>query len=289
MAKVLTKDDFEGGEISTEETSEKTIPADQKFDQDGKEVVEEPEEKVVPDEETKVEPQSKSYKYASMDDYDKAYKEAEKKMHEATMRASSLEKELGQVKKPPEKVVTADDKIAEFTDAALNEIKGIKLEYDEEGNITRESASKRDREAAIIWGKAQRKISRLEIDEVNKVALSEREIVNKTYTAAQKEGIMTDAELRILGHEFSKTDPSVSTDDRIKESIESTKGILSQIRDGFIKNQEKDKKEKEDLKVLGRGSTRKESKGDKESKPSTMSQQLSELNEKRRMTKDDLR
>jgi len=195
------------------------------------------------------------------------------------MKASELEKKIAKYERPPEKPVpTEDERIAEITDEALKNINALPAD-----------SPTRDRDAAIVWGKAQRKISRLEIDESNRQVSSEREIVTKTYERAQKEGIKTDAELRILGFEFSKADGSLGSDDRINQAIESTKGILAQIRDGFVRDLERDKKEKDDLKVLGRGSTRKESKETKETKPSTMSQQLAELNEKRRMTREDLR
>jgi len=284
--KVLTEEDFDkGGDPTKEDTSSQTIPADQKFDQDGKEIVEEPKIDEVPkDEEVQVEPLPKSSdefkpKHKSWEETEKARLELERGFTEKSMRLSERDKELEKFKKPPEKPVpTEDDRIAEITDEALKNINALPAD-----------SPTRDRDAAIVWGKAQRKISRLEIDESNKHAQSEREIVTKTYEKAQKEGIKTDAELRILGFEFSKTDSYLDTDDRINQAVESTKSILSQIREGFVKGQERDKKEKDDLKVLGRGSTRKEGSEKKETKPTTMSQQLAELNEKRRMTKDDLR
>lgn len=283
--KILTDDDFnKGGDPTKEDTSSQSIPADQKFDQDGKAIVEEPEKKETPIEEAKVEPLPKPSdefkpKHKSWEETEKARIELERGFTEKSMKLSERDKELEKFKKPPEKPVpTEDERIAEIMDEALKNINAIPGD-----------SPTRDRDAAIVWGKAQRKISRLEIDESNRQVSSEREIVTKTYERAQKEGIKTDAELRILGFEFSKADSSLGSDDRINSAIESTKSILSQIRDGFVKDQERDKKEKDDLKVLGRGSTRKDKSTDKETKPTTMSQQLAELNEKRRMTKDDLR
>ena len=284
--KVLTEEDFgKGGDPTKEDTSSQTIPADQKFDQDRKEIVEEPKIDEVPkDEEAKVEPLPKPLdefkpKHKTWEETEKARLELERGFTEKSMRLSERDKELEKFKKPPEKPIpTEDERIAEITDEALKNI-----------NALPSDSPTRDRDAAIVWGKAQRKISRLEIDESNRQFTSEREIVTKTYERAQKEGIKTDAELRILGFEFSKTDLSFGADERINQAIESTKGILSQIRDGFVRDQERDKKEKDDLKVLGRGSTRKDETKGKETKLTTMSQQLAELNEKRRMTKDDLR
>ncbi len=282
--KILTDDDFnKGGDPTKEDTSSQSIPADQKFDQDGKKIVEEPEKVETPEEEAKVEPLPKPSdefkpKHKSWEETEKARLELERGFTEKSMRLSEREKELGRINKSLEKPVPdEDDRIAEITDEALKNINAIPAD-----------SPTRDRDAAIVWGEAQRKISRLEIDETNRQVSSEREIVTKTYERAQKEGIKTDAELRILGFEFSKADGSLGSDDRINSAIESTKSILSQIRDGFVKDQERDKKEKDDLKVLGRGSTRKD-KPEEKGKPTTMSQQLAELNEKRRMTKDDLR
>jgi len=284
--KVLTEDDFnKGGDPTKEDTSSQSIPADQKFDQDGKAIVEEPEKVETPkEEEAKVEPLPKPSdefkpKHKTWEETEKARVELERGFHDKSMRASELEKKVAQYEKPVEKPVpTEDERIAEITDEALAKINALPAD-----SLTR------DRDAAIVWGKAQRKISRLEIDETNKQFQSEREIVTKTYEKAQREGIKTDAELRILGFEYSKTDAFLGSDERINQAVESTKGILAQIREGFVRDQERDKKEKDDLKVLGRGSTRKETKEEKEGKPVTMSQQLAELNEKRRMTKDDLR
>lgn len=285
--KILTEEDFnKGGDPTKEDTSSQMFAADQRIDQDGKPIVEEPEKVLTPEKEEKPgeEPLPKPSdefkpKHKTWEETEKARLELERGFTEKSMKLSEREKELEKFKKPPEKAVpTEDDRIAEITDDALSKIGALAAD-----------SSTRDRDAAIIWGKAQRKISRLEIDEANKTAYTEREIVTKTYNAAQKEGIKTDAELRILGFEFSKTDTSLSPDDRIEKAIESTKGILSQIRDGFVRNQERDKKEKDDLKVLGRGSTRTDTKETKETKSTTMSSQLAELNEKRRMTKEDLR
>ena len=283
--KVLTEEDFKkSGDPTKEDTSSQIIPADQKFDQDGKEIIEEPEKKEAPIEEEKVEPLPKPLdefkpKHKTWEETEKARIELEREFTRKSMTLSDREKELEKYKKPSEKPLpTEDERIAEITDEALAKINAIPVD-----------SQTRDRDAAIIWGKAQRKISRLEIDESNRQVNSEREIVTKTYERAQKEGIKTDAEFRILGFEFSKTNSSFGSDERIEQAIESTKNILSQIRDGFVKSQERDKKEKDDLKVLGRGSTRREDKEEKETKSTTMSQQLAELNEKRRMTKEDLR
>jgi len=64
---------------------------------------------------------------------------------------------------------------------------------------------------------------------------------------------------------------------------------LSRLRDGLVEKQKKDDKDKEDLKVLGRGSSRREKSEEEKKEPTSMSQQLAELNEKRRIKKDDLR
>ncbi len=297
--KVLKKEDFEEGGDKGKDTSSDSISTEQKFDQDGNVVEEEPKgdkdlplEKKEGDEEPLPKPldDDKKYKYKSLDDYDKAYKEAERKMHEATTKASTLERELTSLKKPSEfKIPSIDDRIAEMTDETIRQINALSIEYDSEGKPTVTSVAKRDRDAAIIWAKNARAISRLEIDASRKEVEGERSIVNKTYRKAQEEGLKTDAELRILGYEFSRTDPNLSVDDRINDAIKSTKEMLGQVREGLVQAQEKDKKEKDALKVLGRGSSRtseKETKGSE--KPTTMSEQLVKVKESRRVTKDQL-
>jgi len=283
--KTLTEEDFnKSGDPTKEDTSTQTITADQKFDQDGKVVTEEPKVDETPEETgDRVEPppkpsEEKKFKYASMDEYDKAYKEAERKMHEATTKASTLEKKLYQYEKPVEKPRTMDDQIREMTRKTLKEISVIPAD-----------SPNRDEEAGFLWAKLQGDITDMKYEERARHTDTERQIVTKTYERAQKEGIKSDAELRILGYEFSKTDPSLGTEDRIEKAVENTKEILSEIRDGFVKGQERDKKEKDDLKVLGRGSSRRDMKETKEVRPTTMSQQLAELHEKRRTTREDLR
>jgi len=293
--KVLTEEDFTKSGDPTKDTPPDTIPADQKFDQDGKPVVEEPKkEEPAPketkgDEEPLPKPSDFKPKHKTWEETEKARVELEKNWTRDRMALSDRDRELAQYKKPAEKPApTIDDHIAEITDEALTQINVLPLEYDSEGKVVPASASKRDRDAAIIWGKAQRKISRLEIDESNKRSQAEHDTVSKTYERATKEGLKTDAELRILGHEFSRTDPNMDLDTRIDRAIESTKGILSQVREGFIERQEKDKHEKDDLKVMGRGSSRPTKKEEKEDKPTTMSEQLTNMNESRRLKKDDL-
>jgi len=306
--KVLTDEDFKGGgEDPNPDTSDKgkeipkdeLIPADQKFDQDGKKIVEEPGEKETPTDKGKGDEPSpkpsdeKAFKpkHKSWEETESARVEAERKMHEATTRASTYERELAEFRKPPPaKTPTIDDRISEISDAAYDEIARIPVERDAEGNFRQESLIKRDKEAARIWAKANRKISRLEIDEDRKKTQTEHDVVSKTLDRATKEGIKTDAELRILGYEYNRTDPNLDVDSRITRAIESTKGILGQVREGFIEKQAQDLKEKDELKVLGRGGNRpgKGKEESKETKSSTMSQQLTEMNESRRLKKDDL-
>lgn len=282
--KVLTTEDFEkSGDPTKEDTSSQTISADQKFDQDGKAIVEEPEKVETSKEEVKVEPLSKPSdefkpKHKSWEETEKARMELERGFTEKSMKASELEKKLAQYERPVEKPKTIDDQIRELTKKTLKEINSIPAD-----------APNRDEDAGFLWAKLTSDVDDIKYEARTRHQDTERQIITKTYERAQKEGIKTDAELRILGFEFSKADASLGSDDRINQAIESTKGILSQIREGFIKSQEQDKRDKDDLKVLGRGSTRKESKETKETKPTTMSQQLAELNEKRRMTKEDLR
>jgi len=295
--KVLTKEDIESGvSPHDKDTSPELIPSEQKLDQDGNVIEEEPEkEETLPKKEGDEEPLPKPSdefkpKHKTWEETEKARVESERKMHEATTKASTLERELTTYKKPPEpKVPSIDDKIAEIADDAIKQIGALPIEYDSEGKPTSVSMTKRDRDAAIVWAKAQRTISRLEIDASRKEVEGERSIVSKTYKRAQDEGLKTDAELRILGYEFSRTDPNLSVDDRINEAITNTKGMLGQVREGFVQSQEKDKKDKDALRVLGRGSSRTGEKEEKGSgKPTTMSDQLVKVKESRRVKKDDL-
>ena len=303
--KVLTEEDFEkSGGPTKEDTSSKGIPKDQmidanqKFDQDGKPIIEEPEKKETPKKEEveeEVEPQSKPSdfkpKHKTWEETEKARLELERGFTEKAMRLSETERELEKFKKPPveHKEQTIDDQITEIMDAARAEIKTIPIEYGDDGKATPGSLANYDRQAWIIMGKANRKISRLEIQEANKQIENERGVVSKLYKKATEKGLKTDDELQLLGDEYQKTDSSLKVEDRIEKAVENTQSRLSRLREGFVENQERDKKEKEDLKVLGRGSTRKETKGTKEERPPTMSSQLAELNEKRRMTREDLR
>jgi len=284
--RVLTEEDFKEGK-DKEDTS-KTPKPDEKVEPKPDEVIEfkgkekeEPEEKVEPSED-KEEPQpkddGKKYKYASMDEFDKAYKEAEKKMHEATTEKSKLERELAQFKKPPEKpAVTLEEKIREVTKQTVSRIKTMP-----------EDTPNRDDEIAYLWAKNASEIEDLKYEHRRTKEESERNTIKKIYDQATKEGLKTDEELDYFSYRYSKTDPSLSIEDRTSQAIEATKMGLGKLREGVVKDVEKDKKDKEDLKVLGRGSSRtvKSEKG--EEKPMSMSQQLAELNEKRKLKKEDI-
>ncbi len=279
--RVLTQEDFaSGGGNTPQDTPPETPPVEEPTpgkDEGGPKVEEPPEDKGGEESPPKPSDDFKP-KHKTWEETEKARVEAEKKMHETTTAKSALEKRLAQFEKPPEKQPSPTDPIADITDEALKEIYGLDLH-----------SPTKDRDAAIIWAKAQRKISRMEINDASKETKNEHEIVVKTYERATKEGIKTDAELKILGYEFSKADPNLSSDERIDAAINSTKGILSQIREGFEEKIEKDKREKDGLKVLGRGSSRPKVTDTKDSKPKSMSEQLAEINERRRVTRNDLR
>ncbi len=277
--KVLTEEDFKGGSEPEKDTSQ-SIPADQKIEVKGKE---EPIKEPEPSEKVKEEPQpepseDKKFKHKTWEETEKARQELERGFTDKSMKLAEAEKKIAHYEKPPEKpAVTIDDKINEMTDQVLDKIRLIPAD-----------SQTRDRDAGRMWSRLHADIDDLKYEERQKRSDIERKIVTKTYEKATKEGIKTDAELRILGYEFSKTDSGLSTDDRIAQAIDNTKGVLSQIREGLVEKQEKDKKEKDDLKVLGRGSSRTVKSEEEEKTPTTMSQQLAELNEQRRLKKDDL-
>ncbi len=291
--KVLTEEDFnKGGDPTKEDTSPQTLTADQKVDQDGKIIVEEPKKDEVIAKEDKggKEPLPKPSddfkpKHKTWDETEKARIELEREFTKKSMRLSEIERILEEHEKPlKSQISTIEDPIAGIADEALKDI----------GALPADSQT-RDRDAAIIWAKAQRKISRLEIDETNKAAEAERTASAGLYKLAKKEGFnMEDQdELEELGYQYNKQPSHLSVEERINKTVESAKERLTRIRGNFAtkleKDRERDKKEKDDLKVLGRGSSRKDKPEDKETKPTTMSQQLAELNEKRRVGKDDLR
>ena len=299
--KILTEDDFKGGDTPKEDTpKEEFVSADQKFDQDGNKIEgpkgdDAPKKKEDGEEPLPKPSNEKKYKYASMDEVERAYAEAERKMHEATTRASSYEKELAQYKKPPEKSEpTEDEKVAEIMDEANKQISALPIEYDSEGRETQQSYSKRNREYMLIMGKANRKISRLEIDAENKAKEQSQTTSKKLYNKAKDEGFNMDDEDDLSEIAFQWERSSGDTiDDRISNAVTNAKSRLDRLRgkvkEKVIEDIERDKKEKDNLKVLGRGSSRKDDKQEMETKPVTMSQQLTELHEKRRITKDDFR
>jgi len=278
MAKVLTEEDFAEGSESKD--TSKSIPADEKVEVKGKE---EPKEKTEPSEKEKEEPQpepseEKKYKYTSMDEFDKAYKEAEKKMHEATTKVAELERKVAHYEKPPEKpALTIEDKINEMTDQVLDKIRLIPGD-----------SPTRDRDAGRLWTKLHADVDDLKYEHRRNSEETERKTIKKIYDQATKEGLKTDEELDYFSYRYSKTDPSLSIDERTSQAVEATKTGLGRLREGLVEKQEKDKKDKDDLKVLGRGSSRPLKSEEKDKEPTTMSQQLAELHEKRKLKKDDI-
>jgi len=279
MAKVLTEEDFQEGEHKSEDTSK--TPEPQKEVIEGKEQPE-PEAKEEPSKDRE-EPQpkpseDKKYKYASMDEFDKAYKEAERKMHEATTEKAQLSRELEQYRKPKESPVTIDDRIKEMTKDTLTKIR-----------VLPSDSPTREEDAGYLWAKLQSDISDVKYEERHKKEESERSVAKKLFGKASTEGLKSDDELDMVGFEFSRIDPGIPTEDRISQAVEITKGRLSRLRDGLVEKQKKDEKDKEDLKVLGRGSSRREKSEEVKEEGETMSQALTKLNEQRKMKKEDLR
>jgi hypothetical protein len=80
-------------------------------------------------------------------------------------------------------------------------------------------------------------------------------------------------------------------DDRISNAVRNAKERLERLRGKFSDAIERDKKEKDSLRVLGGGSRNRPTEGGKEkkdSKPSDMYSALEEVKNKRRVKKDDL-
>jgi len=294
--KVLTEEDFKGGTGNEPEETPTPTPTPEP-----KEEKVEPKEEPTPDvteggDESLPKPSDKTYKYANMEEFDKAYKEAERKMHGATSELADTKRKLAQYEKPPEaKIPTEDERIATLADEAMSAISALPLEYDFEGKPTAASISKRDRDSAIIWAKTQRKISRLEIEGASREAESQKSAVSRLYSHAKTEGINVEDEdeMAELAFQWDRASANQPTEDRVSQAVDSAKGRLTRLREGYVKKMEdaknKDKKEKDDLKVLGRGSTRKDKTGGDDEKPMTMSQQLASLNESRRLKTEDLR
>lgn len=282
--KVLTEEDFEKGkepEDTSKGPADRSIPADEKIEIKGKEEpIKEPEPSEKEKEEPLLEPSEdeKKYKYASMDDYDKAYKEAERKMHEATTEKARLVREVEELRKPKDQPKTLQDRIDEMTDQTLDKIRILSTE-----------SPTRDRDAARLWAKNQSDIDDLKYEERQRKQDTERITVKRIYDYANKEGLKTDEELDYFAYRYSKTDSSLSIEERTYQAIEATKSGLGKLREGLVKDVEKDKQDKDNLKVLGRGSSRTgKSSEEKLDKPLTMSEQIAQMQEKRRLKKDDL-
>jgi hypothetical protein len=116
--RILKKEDFEGADSGKdtsppqdevrdrEEVKDEVIPADQRFDQHGKPISEEPEPKEPPRQEERLEPppkppDEKKYKYTSMDEYDRAYKEAEKSFQADALKGNQVITFSGELPKVP--------------------------------------------------------------------------------------------------------------------------------------------------------------------------------------------
>jgi len=302
--RVLTKEDFEGGDSKDKkDTSDavRIVPGDTKFDQDGN-IIEEPEGKETPpeekigDEESQPKPSNKKEdfkpKHKTWEETESARVILERDFTTKSMENAELRKKLATYEKPPEKKEPIiDDQIEEINNSALTELKSFQWEYGVDGKPTKESIEKYDKFYFKVDGKRQRQIARLEYDERDKKRSAENEVSNKLYKKSTEAGLKTDDELQLVGFEYSKTDSSLGIDERISEAVKNAQAMVGRFREGYKKNAELDKKEKDNLKVLGRGSSRsgKETGGEKETKPSTMSQDLANIHEQRRLKTEDLR
>ena len=213
---------------------------------------------------------------------EKQIKDAQRKMHEATTKASKLERIVSDLQK---RVDTAA-KEAPDTAAAENPW-GAKRQKVADDTIARAAAipspvPPQDRDdpqfdakwaeyqkqmatyngkVALVWAEAQTDIANLAFEEREEANRNKEAVRSAVDTALEKAGLITDktsqkekdSVLRIFWALSSDVSKSLPMEDQIEETINLCKDLVDELRGKERARARDEKKNQEDLSVLGRG------------------------------------
>jgi hypothetical protein len=201
-------------------------------------------------------------KYETMEEAGKAFKESERKMHEATERAARLERDQStRVKTDPE--VDPGDTIA---DEALVEI----------GKLNPEDPDYQ-KKTARIWAKAQMKIANLTVGKAKEAETSTKSTEERVSSALKDAKLPSDNDKKIFWSIASHCPADIKDlEGQISWTIERVQEVKADVAKEMVEEANRKKKEKGDLKVLGRkGSKTTSSEEEEENKsPMTLVEQL---------------
>lgn len=193
-------------------------------------------------------------KYKSMDEAEKAFKESERKMHEATERAARLEREP--VRKEP--VIPEVDPADAIADDALAEI----------GKLNPEDPDYQ-KKTARVWAKAQMKIANLTVGKAKEAETSTKSTEERVTSALKDAKLPSDNDKKIFWSIASHCPADIKDlEGQISWTIERVNEVKAEVAKEMVEETNRKKKEKGDLKVLGRkGSKTTSSEEEEENKP----------------------
>jgi len=201
-------------------------------------------------------------KYKTIPDAESGIKEAERKMHEANERAARAEGRLSAqtVRKEPD--VDPADAIA---DAAIEEIGKLNPEDPEYQKKT-----------ARVWARAQQKIAGLTVSSARESDNSNRSVEERVVGALKDAKLSSDNDKKIFYSIATHVPAGISEiGEQIAWVVERVKEIKAEVAKEVAEEITRKKKEKGDLKVLGRKNSKVDAiEDDEEKTPMTLSEQL---------------
>jgi hypothetical protein len=196
----------------------------------------------------------KPLKYSSHEEAEKAYREAEKKLHESTTEAAKLKKVVDDLTK---KIDAANEKTADTGPKKSTwEVKREKVLKD---TMTAANAIPADdpeynTKVAQIWIDAQMQVSKIALEE-QRAAEEDLQLVQKSVSKALKDveidGVPGVEDL--FWAQAKKADRNLSLADQIKWAAGEVKALIDGIRGKERTRMKEEKDTRDNLNVLGRG------------------------------------
>lgn len=181
-----------------------------------------------------------SYKFKSFDEYEKALKAAERRMHQATEESSRYQRMVQNLSpKAPETKESQTQKIAK---EAIRQIRTIP-----------DTDPEKEEKAAIIWAEAQEKIADLKYQEQHTAETSRKEVETYAENKAKAAGLKSPMAIEAFWVVARNAPKNISLDEQIDWAVTQVNQFIEEIRKEDAEKVEESETGKKSLKVLGRG------------------------------------
>lgn len=213
----------------------------------------------------------------------KQIKDAQRKMHEATTKASKLEKLNTDLQKRVDEAAKAapdtapavnpwDAKRQKVADDTITKAAAIQSpvppqdrddpEFDAKWAEYQKQMATYNGKVALVWAEAQTEIANLAFEEREEAKKNKEAVVSAVDTALEEAGLITDRTgqkekdsiLRLFWSLSTDVPKSLPMEDQIEETVKLCKEFVDELRGKERDRARDEKKNQEDLSVLGRGS-----------------------------------